>query len=132
MTSHVPMEQHQCMVCGNVFDTGVVLMDKRLKKSMKMHTVTGMGLCPAHQKLFDDGYIALVECDETKSTPHGIKLDSKDAFRTGTIAHIRRTTAKQAFNIPISEHPMVFVERGVIEALRGLTRRVVHAKEVEN
>lgn len=50
--SHVSLEQHVCLVCGTVFDTGAILLDKRLRTSMKLHTAT---LCPEHQKLFDDG-----------------------------------------------------------------------------
>ncbi len=51
--SHVSLEQHVCLVCGKAFDTGAVLLDKRLRASMEHHTKTGWGLCPEHQKLSD-------------------------------------------------------------------------------
>ena len=32
--SHVSLEQHVCLVCGTAFDTGAILLDKRLRASM--------------------------------------------------------------------------------------------------
>ncbi|MDN4290562.1 hypothetical protein OA805_00670 [Citrobacter freundii] len=65
--SHISLEQHVCLVCGTAFDTGAILLDKRLRASMERHTATGWGLCPEHQKLSDDGFVALVECDPQRS-----------------------------------------------------------------
>ena len=65
--SHVSLEQHVCLVCGKAFDTGTILLDKRLRASMEHHTKTGWGLCPEHQKLADDGFVALA----TKRRPPG-------------------------------------------------------------
>src|SRR3546814_1103109 len=42
--SHVSLEQHVCLVCGTAFDTGAILLDKRLRASMERHTKTGWGL----------------------------------------------------------------------------------------
>lgn len=39
--SHVSLEQHACLVCGTTFDTGAILLDKRLRASMERHTATG-------------------------------------------------------------------------------------------
>ena len=47
--SHVSLEQHVCLVCGAGFDTGTILLDKRLRASMERHTAIGWGLCPEHQ-----------------------------------------------------------------------------------
>ncbi len=52
--SHVSLEQQLCLVCGTAFDTGNILLDKRLRASMKHHTTTGWGLCPKHQRLFSE------------------------------------------------------------------------------
>ncbi len=57
--SHVSLERRVCLVCGTHFDTGSVLLDKRLRASMERYTTTGWGLCAEHQKLFDDGFVAL-------------------------------------------------------------------------
>ena len=32
--SHVSLEQHVCLVCGKAFDTGTILLDKRLRQSL--------------------------------------------------------------------------------------------------
>lgn len=53
--SHVSMEQHVCLVCGQLFDTGAILLDRRLRPSMEHHTVTGWDLCPEHRRLYEEG-----------------------------------------------------------------------------
>jgi len=44
--SHVSLEQQLCLVCGTAFDTGNILLDRRLRASMKHHTTTGLGTVP--------------------------------------------------------------------------------------
>ena len=44
--SHVSMERRVCRVCGREYDTGAILLDRRLKKSMDRHTLTGGGFMP--------------------------------------------------------------------------------------
>lgn len=87
--SHVSLEQHVCLVCGKAFDTGTILLDKRLRASMEHHTKTGWGLCPEHQKLADDGFVALVECDPQRSGSPGGRLKPEQAYRTGRLAHLK-------------------------------------------
>lgn len=119
--SHVSMEQHVCLVCGVAFDTGAILLDKRLRASMEHHTVTGWGLCAEHQKLADDGFVALVECDPQRSGSPGGRLKPEQAYRTGRLAHIKRHAFAQVFNVPIeANQPCVFVEPGVIEKLQTM------------
>lgn len=121
--SHVSLEQHVCLVCGTAFDTGAILLDKRLRASMGRHTATGWGLCPEHQKLSDDGFVALVECDPQRSgSQAGGRMKPEQAYRTGRLAHLRRTVFAQVFNVPIAdEQACVFVEPGVIEQLQSMT-----------
>ena len=123
--SHVSLEQHVCLVCGTAFDTGAILLDKRLRASMERHTATGWGLCPEHQKLADDGFVALVECDPQRSgSQAGGRMKPEQAYRTGRLAHLRRTVFAQVFNVPIAdEQACVFVEPGVIEQLQSMTAR---------
>jgi len=117
--SHVSLEQHVCLVCGAAFDTGAILLDRRLRSSMEHHTKTGWGLCPEHQKLFDDGFVALVECDPQRSgSLTAGRIKPEQAWRTGTIAHLRRAVFPKVFNVPVAdEQACVFVEPGVIEQL---------------
>ena len=122
--SHVSLEQHVCLVCGTAFDTGAILLDKRLRASMERHTATGWGLCPEHQKLSDDGFVALVECDPQRSgsPAGGGRVKPEQAYRTGRLAHLKREAFAQVFNVPIAaDQPCVFVEPGVIEQLQTMT-----------
>ena len=122
--SHVSLEQHVCLVCGTRFDTGTILLDRRLRASMEHHTATGWGLCAEHQKLSDDGFVALVECDPQRSgsPAGGGRVKPEQAYRTGRLAHLKREAFAQVFNVPIAaDQPCVFVEPGVIEQLQTMT-----------
>jgi hypothetical protein len=98
MKSHVGMEQHVCLVCTVPFDTGNILLDTRVRngelmQSLDPKVVTGWGLCPQHQKLYDDGFIALIGCDESKSSPSPDgTITPANAYRTGGVAHLRSST----------------------------------------
>lgn len=120
--SYVSLEQHVCVVCGATFDTGAILLDRRLRASMQRHTATGWGLCAEHRKLFDDGYVALVECDAERSgaLASGDRMAPEQAYRTGPVAHLRREVFARVFNVPIAAgQPCVFVEPGVIARLQS-------------
>jgi hypothetical protein len=124
--SHVSLEQHACLVCGVTFDTGSVLLDRRLRASMQHHTTTGWGLCAEHQRLFDDGFVAMVECDPQRSgSPSSAdRLMPEQAYRTGRLAHLKREMFAAVFNTPIAANlPCVFVEPGVIERLQAMVER---------
>jgi len=121
--SHVSLEQHVCLVCGVVFDTGAILLDKRLRASMERHTTTGWGLCAEHQKMADDGFVALVECDPSRNglPSDGDRVKPETAYRTGRVAHLKRDAFAKVFNVPIAtDQPCVFVEPGVIEHLQTM------------
>jgi hypothetical protein len=45
--SHASLEQHVCLVRGKAFDTGAILLDKRLRASMEHHTATGWVCAPS-------------------------------------------------------------------------------------
>lgn len=121
--SHVSLERHLCLVCGAEYDTGAILLDRRLRASLHRHTTTGWGLCPEHQRLFDEGFVALVECDPARSgqPSSADRLKPEQAYRTGRIAHLKRDSFARIFNVPIdAKLPAVFVEPGVIEKLEAI------------
>ena len=123
--SHVSIEQNVCQVCGITFDTGSILLDKRIRNTMERETVTGMGLCSEHQKLFEAGFVALVEIDPKRSGLKGCgnetTLKSENAWRTGRMAHLRRAVFVAMINIRIDDKcPVIFVEAGVIDALQAI------------
>jgi len=122
--SHVSLEQHLCVVCGALFDTGAILLDRRLRASLQRHTTTGWGLCPEHERLRSQGFVALVECDPQRSAARSAdgRLKPDEAHRTGRLAHIRRVAFARVFGVPIDEQQaVVFVEPGVIERLQAMT-----------
>jgi len=122
--SHVSLEQHLCVVCGALFDTGAILLDRRLRASLQRHTTTGWGLCPEHERLRSQGFVALVECDPQRSAARSAdgRLKPDEAHRTGRLAHIRRVAFARVFDVPIDEQQaVVFVEPGVIERLQAMT-----------
>lgn len=129
--SYVTLEQQRCLVCGKDFDTGALLLDRRLKNRFDMHTVTGMGLCQEHQELYDNGYIALVGIDPEKSHDVGgdasvMKFD--DAYRTGRVAHLKADAWPKVMSAPLPERdgkmlPFVFVEDEVIDLLAQMQER---------
>jgi len=125
--SHVSLEQHVCVVCGVSFDTGSLLLDRRLRASLERHTTTGWGLCPAHKQLSDDGFVALIEFDPQRSgASAGACLNPEQAYRTGRLAHLKREAFGELFNVPIADdQPCVFVEPGVIEQLQTMMKFVV-------
>lgn len=119
------VEQHKCPVCAKDFDTGSVLFNRRVQATLDPKTVTGWGLCPECQKLYDAGYVALVGADEKKSSllSNGNMMPD-GAWRTGKIAHLRFEAFDQIFNISGVDrdgkrHPLMFVQDAVIEMLQA-------------
>lgn len=122
--SYVSMERHVCLVCGVAYDTGSLLLDKRLRPSLEHYTTTGWGLCAEHQQLFAQGFVALVEFDPRRSELAGAdRIKPEGAYRTGRLAHLRRDVIGAVFNVPIAtDLPCIFVEPGVIEQLQSMLK----------
>lgn len=120
--SHVSMETKQCLVCAKEFNVGV-LLDSRLRDSLESKTLTGYGLCDEHNKLFGDGYIALIGIDESKSTVEtNGNILPHNAYRTGNVIHVKYLVLEGFFNIPINKSlPVIFVEDDVIDKLKECT-----------
>jgi hypothetical protein len=117
--SYVSLGVNICKICGTEFDSGEILMDKRLRKSMGRKTITGYGMCPEHQKLKDDGFLALIE---VSNKGNETILSNENAIRTGNVAHIPKYIAKEIFNIEanMDAFDMMFIEVGVIEKLQSM------------
>ncbi len=116
--SYVSVEQHQCFACGVLYDTGSILMNRRLRPSFERHTVTGTGLCPEHQKMRDDGYILLLGA-----------LDKKGEHRTGDILAVKTEVFEQMFNVPVPKGGVCFIAP---EAIKQLTEMAEHAERQED
>lgn len=117
--SHVSMQMEICLVCCNKYSAGI-LLDRRMKDSLEPETITGWGLCEEHKKLFEDGYIALIGIDESKSTikANG-NITPEDAYRTGNVCHVKYPVLTGFFNVLINPKlPVIFVEDEVINKLQ--------------
>lgn len=123
--SHVSMEQKMCPVCGKKFDSGAILLDRRLKQSMDKHTVTGFDLCPEHKQKFCEGFIALVVTDETKSNidEKTKTIKQENAYRTGEIVHMKREAFNKLFDTEVdNKMPMVFIDPVLFNKLKTLVK----------
>lgn len=111
--SHVGMGHHVCPVCGLKHDE-VVLLNRFLRDTLTDNMFMGFALCPEHQKLWDDGYVALVEVSNQPK-------DFQSAERTGNLAHVRAEAFSRLFDQPAPEKAIAFVEIGVIQKLKEQT-----------
>lgn len=120
--SYVSMEQKVCVVCGMTYDTNALLMDRRLKDSMEQHTITGYGACPEHQKLADDGFIALIGANELTASK---SLNLSEVDRTGELVFFKKEIFEKMFNTTLnpSRFPMVFVEPEIITKLKNIVTK---------
>ncbi len=119
--SYVTMEQKLCPICGNKQDSGALLLDRKLRDKFETKTTTGYGLCKPCQKKSDDGFIALVVCDPTKSTPEGNILKLENAYRTGEIIHIKKKVYDDLFNQP-AHKGMVFIDSELAIKLKEMVK----------
>lgn len=114
MKSFVTLEQNVCVVCGATYDTGSLLLDKRLKDTFEHHTVTGWGMCDEHHKMIADGFIHLVVV--ANPPDHRDRIDPNDADRTGEVLHMKRDVASHLFNCEMGD--MQFIEQGVADLIK--------------
>lgn len=110
MKSHVSMAQRQCVVCGCLFDTGEILLHKRLAQVLDDHTVVGPGVCPEHQAKIDEGYILCIEADR------------RGEVRTSRLAMLRAERWPDIFNVPAPAHSICFIDHDTFDMLEGMSR----------
>ena len=119
MKSYVTIEQKICPITGKTFDSGDILVDRRLKDSFEKCTTTGWQICPEVKEQLDKGFVALVEIDEAKSTKsNNGNITPEGAYRLGKIVYVRNAIVKEIFNTKITT-PFVYVESKVIEFLES-------------
>lgn len=118
--SHVTMEQKLCAVCTKRYDSGAILLDKRLRPVFERHTVTGWGLCEECTQMTKDR-VALVEIDPFKSGPSSGKgmIDINEVYRTGNIAWMRTEVYEEMFNTK-ADGPVAFVDINVFQKIQML------------
>ena len=95
--SYATVETKQCPVCGELHDSGAVLLDTKLRERFERETCTGFALCPTHQNIINDGYIVLVGADEPARKG---KVKLEQANLTGEAVFVRKEVAEQMFDLP--------------------------------
>jgi len=116
MKSHVSMEQKICPCCDKTFDSGAILLDRKLKNSMERNTITGFQLCSDCRK---EGFVLMVEIN---NPPDGKTITPQDAYRTGKTAYIKKDVFSKMFNV---ENPVPFCYAGkeVFDILESLDKQ---------
>ena len=118
--SHVSIGQLLCICTGQLFDSGELLLDKRLEKSLEHKTTTGWGISPEPQSHIDNGFVALVGVDPEKSKVVDNTIPPEGAYRTGDIAYMKKDVFMKMFDLEDCVD-VNFVEEGVIEHLKSIT-----------
>jgi hypothetical protein len=116
--SHGSVAHRRCLVCIAEYETSA---------STGADAIVGWGLCPEHRELHGDGFIALIECDTSKSghPVPGDWLKPDKVHRTGAVAFLERRAVCSILNIRLDPAlPAVYVERGTIARLQGLLPRL--------
>lgn len=127
--SYVTMEQKLCPVCGELQDTGALLLDKKMKDEFDTKTTTGYKLCKSCQKKKDKGYVAIIICDEKKTVVEDGIVKPENAYRTGEIIHIKEKVAKDIFNIDITKKPFVFGDTKLRDELKKIQEELKNGME---
>lgn len=108
--SYVSMETRTCIVCGEEYKTGSLLFNMRLANTLDEKTMVGMGMCPLHEKMMNEGYIAVI----------GVEKECANPIRTGKICHLRASMWPKIFNIPLPPNGVIFAPEEVMNALMGM------------
>lgn len=117
--SHVSMEQRKCKVCTKDYESGAVLLDIELRKRFEYHTLTGWVICPACKEQIDNGFIALVIIDISKSTVTNGLIKPEDAWRTGEIMFMKKEASQKIFNPPPDDE-LTFIDQEASIKLKSL------------
>lgn len=119
----VAMEQNMCPVCGMIHthNTGI-LINKHLQEIHKDKTITDYGLCEEHDKLFQEGYIALIVADENSHISSNGNLKMENANRTGELVHMKRDVFNDILSTKISnDQEMIFIDKELFDKLNEMS-----------
>jgi len=120
--SYVSIEQKICPICLKKFESNAILIDRRMRNSMERNTITGYEICPECKKKLDNGYMALIVSDPSKSKVTNGKSKIEDAYRTGEILWIKRDVFNKIFNTD-EKRPFVFCDEELPKKLKGMMKQ---------
>lgn len=119
-----------CVVCGKS-KGGSVLKHPPIRDIFEMKVPGQWDLCKEHKKLFQEGYIALIEAmePETLLIDDGQLSPSREAVRTGVITHVRYELAEQLFKTAIDRSlPLVFCKPNVSKRFEEMLKFAMRKK----
>lgn len=122
--SHVTMTYEICKVTGEKFETGVAIQ-RNLRNTLDKETTTGWGISPKVKELLDDGYVAIVGCDASKSDIENNQITPAGAYRTGIVIYMRRKVFDELCSIQPSDEGIVFADDKVIDMLKEMNHTVI-------
>jgi hypothetical protein len=99
--TYVTLEQHCCPICCKTFDTGTILLDKRLNKVFDHRTVTDWEICKEHKDMLSEYAFLVGATSYAVTQSNRAKLD--EVKRTGDFIAIRRSAWNRIFNVPVPE-----------------------------
>lgn len=95
MKQYVGMGFNICPAHGNKHSE-VVLLDKRLHKTLEPQNYLGLAFCPECAQKLDEGYVILVGAIDPGA---GKEIDVHNAERTGEIIYVSREAASALLNL---------------------------------
>ena len=122
--SYVGMESKECILCKEEYETGSLLLDKRLRKSLDRLNCTGPGLCntckTTHTGLPIEEYdhVALIEATNpvyNRDRRGRKRLESAET--SGTVCFMRRECYAQMFDVDLGDWEFCMVEPEVMAML---------------
>lgn len=123
--SYVSIERGVCVVCGQRFEAGSLMLEKHLTNES---CVVGWELCKADAQMHRLGFVALVECDlDMTRAKSGDSVGPQEVNRTGNVMHVTRETFVAIFKTEARPGlPCAYVPQGTLQQLKTIMHRELH------
>jgi hypothetical protein len=123
--SYVSIERGVCVVCGQKFDAGTLILEKHVAMDS---CVVGWELCPADAQMHRLGFVAVVECDlDTTARQSGTTIAPNAVNRTGGAMHLTRDSFVSIFKTEARPTlPCAYVPLGTLQKLQALMHRALN------
>lgn len=119
---------HLCPICLKKHDSGETLIHKALRDIPKDKRLTGYSLCDEHKKTKEEGLMALIGADKSKSrvNPDG-SIQFEGAHRTGQYMMVPGVLTTELFNgFEYTGQEFIFVDPEVLDWLMSLKPPTKH------
>ena len=122
-----------CPICCAKTNEQILLNQKLTEKAAaQIKEMHGKAIgfsepCEKCQTYIDNGFIAIIGIDLSKSNPMNDKVDLKSIWRTGQLLWLKKSVAKDIFNWDRPE-PFILVEDAVVHLLIQKAENVEQSK----